>query len=121
MHAVAAVSDARVVTRLPYNLKCRRAKASPNRSTTCSQVLTIAAPANARRDRRLHTLPTNRAAKALAGHCHCTLQGQERRGCSLVDRTPSGQLLFAQPPYPSLHLTCYSGLRPLSQAGELKR
>ena len=25
------------------------------------------------------------------------------------------------PPNPSLHPTCYSGLRPLSQAGELKR
>jgi len=25
------------------------------------------------------------------------------------------------PPNPSLHPTCYSGLRPLPQAGELKR
>jgi hypothetical protein len=107
MHAVAAVSNAREVTRLPYNLECRRAKASPNRSTTCPQVLTIAAPANARRDRRLHTLPTNRAAKALARHCHCTLQGQERRHCCLVDRKPSGQLPFAQPRNPSLHLTLH--------------
>ena len=78
MHAVATVRDAREVTRLPYNLECRGAKASSNGSTTCPQVLAIAAPANARNDRRFHALPTNRAAKALARHCHCTLQGQER-------------------------------------------
>ena len=111
MHAVAAVSNAPEVTHLAYNLECRCAKASPDRSTTCPQVLTIAAPANARRDRRLHTFPTNRAAKALARHCHCTLQGQERRHCYLVDRTPFDQLLFAQPPSPALQTLGVSRIR----------
>jgi hypothetical protein len=85
VHSVAAVCHAREVACLPYNLECRGAKASTNRSAACAQVLAVSAPAHARDDRRLRALPSNRAAKTSPGHCHRTLQGWAtlRR-----DRTP---------------------------------
>ena len=39
----------------------------------------------------------------------------------LARRNPSHSSGMTQQPNNALHPTCYSGLRPLSQAGELKR
>ena len=121
MHAVAAVCRAREGTRLTCNLERRCAKASPHRSASCPKVLAVAAPANARSNRRLLTLPTNCTAKTSASHRHSALQGQVRRHCRIADRTLGGQLLLAVPPNPSLHPKFNSWLRQLLPSGELKR
>ena len=82
MHLVATVRDAREISRLSRNLECCRPKASSNRSTPGPQVLAIAAPANARSDRRFLALPTNRTAKASASECHRNLPRSRRQAPS---------------------------------------
>ena len=96
MHSVAAVRKAREVSRLSHYLECGRAKASSNRSAARPQILAVAAPANARRDRRLVTLPTNCTAKAPASQRHRNLQGQEVRLRRMANRTLRGQPLVAE-------------------------
>ena len=121
VHSTATVRQTQEVARFPIDLERCSAKASTNRSTACTQVLAIAAPAHPRGDRRFRALPANRTAKAPACHCHWALQGQERGFTSArIVRLPACSNT-TMPPNPSLHPTAYSGLCPLPSAGELKR
>ena len=118
VHSIATVRHTRVVTRLPYDLERRGAKASAYRSATCAQVLAIAAPTHPRSDWRLRTLPANRAAKAPARHCHCALQHQKRvNAASQIVRLPACSNR-AMAPNPSLHPTRYARLAGANGRGE---
>jgi len=77
VHPIAAVGHARVVARRPGDLEGCRAKASADGPAACAEVLAIPAPADPRGDWRLGALPTNRAAKATACHCHVCLQDRD--------------------------------------------
>ena len=113
VHSIATVRDTREVTRPPYDLEGRGAKASTNRSAACAQVLAIAAPAHPRRDWWLVALPANRAAKAPASHCHCALQGRNA-GMLGTDHMPAP---LARRRQCRLTLRC----TPTCYGGELKR
>ena len=108
VHPIAAVRHTQVVARRTRDLEGRCAKASANRSAACAQVLTIAAPAHARRDWRSGALPNEPHRKGNGLLVSCRSPGSRV--------VPLSEILFSGvfrtvPPNPSIERTSSGRLR----------